>query len=100
MKNTSLSKEEHSLIRTFTYHTSRIFVSETLKNSRPTQIELSSLEISSLTDELFDSSVAFMKQTIAEFKSTSSTTTSSSISKSGSFEELLTKQLIERYRRN
>jgi hypothetical protein len=100
LKNTALAKEERSLIRTFTYHTSRILVSEALKKSHPTQSELSTLELSSLTDELFDSSVEFMKDTITEFKSTSTTTTSSSISKSGPFEELLTKQLIERYRSN
>lgn len=97
LKTTSLTKEERSLIRTFTYHTSRIFVSETLKKSHPTQNELSSLEMSSLTDELFNSSVEFMNETINEFKSTSGTTTSSSISKSGLFEELVTKKLTERY---
>jgi hypothetical protein len=53
--------------------------------------------MSNLTDEFFDSSVEFMKNTIAEFKNTSTTTTSSSIAKSGPFEELLTKQLTERY---
>lgn len=100
LKNTSLTKEERSLIRTFTYHTSRIFVSETLKKSHPTQNELSSLELSSLTDEVFDSSVEFMKETITEFKTISNTTTSSSISKSGPFEEFLTKKLIERYSSN
>lgn len=100
LKNTSLAKEERSLIRTFTYHTSRILVSETLQKSHPTQNELSALETSNLTDELFESSVEFMKDTIIEFKNTSTTTTNSSISKSGPFEELLTKQLIERYSRN
>lgn len=97
LKTTSLTKVERSLIRTFTYHTSRIFVSETLKKSHPTQNELSSLEMSSLTDELFNSSVEFMNETINEFKSISGTTTSSSISKSGLFEELVTKKLTERY---
>jgi hypothetical protein len=83
LKNNALDKEERSLIRTFTYHTSRIFVSEVLKKSHPTQNELTALELNSLTDDLFKSSIEFMKETIAEFKSTSSTTTSSSISKSG-----------------
>lgn len=99
LKNTALAKEERSLIRTFTYHTSRIFVSEALKKSHPTQNELSTLEMTSLTDELFFSSVDFMKNTINEFKSTT-TTTNSSISKSGPFEKLVTFKLIERFTDN
>lgn len=98
LKNTTINKEERSLIRTFTYHTSRVFVSETLKKSHPTALELSSIDISSLTDDLFTSSIEFLKEAIKEFKTTSSTTTSSSISKSGPFEELLTKKLIDRYK--
>lgn len=100
LKNASLTKTERSLIRTFTYHTSRILVSETLRKSHPTQNELSLLEISCLTDELFKKSIDFMKESIAEFSETSGTTSSSSISKSGPFEELITKKLIERYRVN
>lgn len=100
LKNTAINKEERSLIRTFTYHTSRILVSEALKKSHPTHVDVSNLEIPSLTDEIFTSSVEFMKETIEEFKTASGTTTSSSISKSGPFEELLTKKLIERYRSN
>lgn len=100
LKNTAIAKEERSLIRTFTYHTSRIFVSEVLKKSHPTQNELSTLDMSTLTDKLFTDSVAFMKTTIREFKSNSTTTTNSSISKSGPFEELVTTKLIEKYRNN
>ena len=98
IKNSSLAKEERSLIRTFTYHTSRIFVSEALQKSHPTQKDLSALDLNKLTDDKFISSVDLLKDTITEFKNTSSTTTSSSISKSGPFEEFLTKKLIERYK--
>jgi len=98
LKNPAIQKEERSLIRTFTYHTSRILVSEALKKSHPTGVELSTLDISCLTDDIFKSSIEFLKEAINEFKTTSSTTTSSSISKSGPFEELLTKKLIDRYK--
>ncbi len=98
LKNPAIQKEERSLIRTFTYHTSRILVSEALKKSHPTGEELSTLDISCLTDDIFKSSIEFLKEAINEFKTTSSTTTSSSISKSGPFEELLTKKLIDRYK--
>lgn len=97
LKNTALGKEERSLIRTFTYHTSRIFVSEVIQKSHPTQNELSTLDMSDFTDDLFTSSINFLKETISEFKSSSSTTTSSSISKSGPFEELVTQKLIAKY---
>lgn len=93
LKSTTFSKAERSLVRTFTYHTSRILVSKVLSIAYPTAKDISKLNINEITDEVFKNSIIFLKKTINEFKTSSETKINSSISKSGPFEELITKQL-------
>ncbi|WP_108246878.1 AIPR family protein [Muricauda brasiliensis] len=100
IKNSEFTKSEKSLVRTFTYHTARIAVSEMTGKSHPNQKELSELDLSNFTDELFNTSVDILKETISEFGTNSATTSHSSISKSGPFEELINQKMITRFSGN
>lgn len=93
LKSSTFSKSERSLVRTFTYHTSRILVSKVLNVAYPTQKDIAQLDTYNITEKIFQDSIEFLKHTIKEFKTTSDTKSNSSISKSGPFEELITKRL-------
>lgn len=97
IKTSELSKSDRSLIRTFTYHTARIATSLLLSKSHPSATEIKSISLSSLTQELFDDSVENLKSIIQDFSASSATTSNSSISKSGPFEELINQQLISKF---
>ncbi len=92
-----MDKEEKTIARTFIHHISRIIPSVILQKSHYGKIEIKDFDLITITDDKIQCAFEFLKEFIDSFKETSSTTNINSISKSGPFEEYVSKKLIEKY---
>lgn len=97
LKNSDYEKVKRSTVRMFIYHAARIAVSLILHKSHPSISDISALKHELFDENIFNESVAFLESAIDEFTKASSTKNVTSISKSGPFEDLITKMLIAKF---
>lgn len=90
-------KEEKTIARTFIHHIARIAPSILLEKSHYGKAEIQNIDPTRLSDKIIQCAFMFLQEFINSFKEISSTTNIDSISKSGPFEDFLSKELIKKY---
>jgi len=89
----NLEKENKSLAKAYALHLSRCLVSVVLEKSDYTKLDLKSLDVEKITDNQCATSFDILSKIIDEFKKISTTTTDSSVSKSGRFRDFLNNKI-------
>ncbi|WP_454064124.1 AIPR family protein [Candidatus Nitrospira salsa] len=97
IKNDLLEKPEKSYARLFSHHIYRVIPSFLCKMSHANKSAISQIKIEEIDKTIINDTFEFIKGCVEEFKLESRTQNTTSISKSGKFDELLSKKLISKF---
>ncbi len=97
IKNDLIEKPEKSYARLFSHHMYRVIPSFLCKASHANKTLISQIKIEEINNKIINDTFEFIKGCVEEFKLESRTKNTTSISKSGKFDELLSKSLISKF---
>lgn len=97
IKNHLLEKPEKSFARLFSHHIYRVVPSFLLKKSHANKSGISKIKIEEVDNQIIEDSLELIKICVEEHKLDSKTQNTTSISKSGKFDEHLSKKLISKF---
>ena len=97
IKNHLLEKREKSYARLFSHHIYRVIPSYLCKKSHANKSAISQINIEKIDDQIINDTFEVIKECVEEFKLESKTQNTTSISKSGKFDDHLSKKLISKF---
>ena len=97
IKTNPICKEDKSLARLFSHHLYRIATAFITEKSHPTALDLENFNINKINDNLYSKCFEYLQNQIDAFTEESTTKNFTSISKSGRFDEFLSKSLVDRF---
>lgn len=89
-----LSKEDKSLAKAYAWHLAQCVASILTKKGNYSKNDIKNINVQNITKEIHDQSFAILTKLISEFKEKSTTTSDTSVAKSGKFKDFLNEEIV------
>lgn len=89
-----LSKEDKSLAKAYAWHLAQCVASILTKKGNYSKNDIKNINVQNITKEIHDQSFAILTKLISEFKEQSTTTSDTSVAKSGKFKDFLNEEIV------